>query len=128
MRTRHAVAVASLAVANAGRAHAVPSAQNSTIPHHVLMVGRSFGQADTALGAFTVVVRDLANNPLANRTVELRVLNCEGARIATNALQSGIGTVCATHGVTAVTNQQGVVRMAIVGGGTPGAAPGTGAC
>lgn len=109
-------------------AQAIASAANSSIPRHVIMVGRSGAQADTALGAFTVVVRDLANNPIARSVVEFRVLNCEGARLASDALQPGVTTRCATHGVTAVTDMSGAVRMTLVGAGTVGSAPGAGPC
>jgi hypothetical protein len=92
------------------------------------MVGRLAALADTALGAFTVVVRDLANVPVANATVEFRVLNCEGARLASNPLQPGVTARCATHGYTAVTDANGTVRMCLVGGGTVGSPPGAGPC
>jgi hypothetical protein len=121
------VVVACLGI-GAGRARAVPSAANSTIPSHVLLVGRRDAAADTGLGAFTVVVRDVANNPIAGATVEFRVLNCEGARLAADPLQPGVTARCTTHGFTAVTGGNGTVRMCIVGGGTIGSAPGTGPC
>ena len=92
------------------------------------MVGRLGALADTALGAFSVVVRDLANNPMPDRTVEFRILNCEGARLSADALQPGVTTRCATHGITAVTDLRGEVRMTLFGGGTVGSAPGGGPC
>ena len=121
------VVVACLGI-GAGPARAVPSAANSTIPSHVLMVGRSGALADTGLGAFTVVVRDFSNNPIAGATVEFRVLNCEGARLAADPLQPGVTARCATHGFTAVTGGNGTVRMCVVGGGTVGSPPGAGPC
>jgi len=114
--------------AAAGPARAVPSPANSSVPSHVLMVGRRDALADTALGSFTIVVRDLANNPLRNVTVEFRVLNCLGARLAADPLQPGVTARCATHGYTAVTNTAGEVRMCLLGGGTIGSPPGGGAC
>jgi hypothetical protein len=115
-------------VAPARPARAVPSAANSTIPSHVVMVGRLGALADTALGAFTIVVRDLANNPIPGATVEFRVLNCEGARLSSDPLQAGVTARCATHGYTALTDVHGAVRMCLVGGGTVGSPPGTGPC
>lgn len=109
-------------------ARAVPSAANSSIPSHVVMVGRLAALADTGLGSFTIVVRDLANNPIANATVEFRVLNCEGARLSANPLQPGVTARCATHGYTAVSDVHGEVRMCLVGGGTVGSPPGAGPC
>jgi len=70
---RACAADAGVAFALAGwNCRAVPSPANSSIPQHVLMVGRLGALADTALGAFTVVVRDAANSPVANKTVEFR--------------------------------------------------------
>lgn len=125
---RLTLALAATLVACAGPGRAIPSAALSTIPSHVLMVGRSGSLADTSLGMFLIVVRDAANSPVVSRTVEFRVLNCEGARLSTDALQPGVGTNCATHGITAVTDAAGIVRMTVVGGGTPGSPPGTGPC
>ncbi|HEY6194532.1 MAG TPA: hypothetical protein VI504_05765 [Candidatus Eisenbacteria bacterium] len=122
-----ALGLAALA-AGAWPARAVPSPSTSHVPAHVVMVGRVGTQADTAFGAFTVVVRDVANAPVANSSVEFRVLNCEGARLATDALQPGVSTRCDTHGITAVTDVNGEVRLTLIGGGTPGAAPGGGSC
>jgi hypothetical protein len=115
-------------LAGAQPARAIPSAANSSIPSHVVMVGRLAALADTGLGSFTIVVRDLANNPIANATVEFRVLNCEGARLSANPLQPGVTARCATHGYTAVSDVHGEVRMCLVGGGTVGSPPGTGPC
>jgi hypothetical protein len=115
-------------LAGALPARAVPSAALSSIPSHVVMVGRLAALADTGLGSFTIVVRDLTNNPVGHATVEFRVLNCEGARLAADPLQAGVTARCATHGYTAVTDVNGVVRMCLLGGGTIGSAPGAGAC
>lgn len=124
---RHGFAVL-LLLALAPGAGAVPSPLNSTIPSRVLLVGRVGASADTALGAFTVVVRDLNNNPVLNKLVELRLLNCPGARVASDSYQTGVTIACATHGVTTLCNNLGVARFCAVGGGTEGAAPGGGPC
>lgn len=131
MRTRCtaiSILFAACLAAGARTARAVPSPGTSHVPSHVLMVGRLGALADTALGAFTVVVRDAANNPVTNKTVEFRVLNCEGARLATDALQPGVSTRCDTHGITALTDVHGEVRMTLLGGGTVGSPPGGGPC
>jgi hypothetical protein len=131
MRVAQVVAAAIVlggSLAGVTTARAVPSASNSSIPSHVLMVGRLAALADTALGSFSIVVRDLANVPIAGATVEFRVLNCDGARLSANPLQPGVTARCATHGYTAVTNLYGEVRMCLVGGGTVGSPPGAGPC
>jgi len=109
----------------------LPSAANSSAPSHVIVVGRVGALADTAFGAFTVVVRYAANNPVAGATVEVRLLNCDaqGIRLSSNTFQAGVAPRCATHAFTAVTDATGSVRMTLVGGGTvPMPLPGTGPC
>src|SRR5262245_1302062 len=117
-----------LLVLLARNAHAVPSAANSHIPSHILLVGRSGALADTAVGAFTVVVNDVANVPVAGSTVEVRILNCFDARLSSDAFVPGATIRCASHGVQGVTDQNGEVRLTVVGGGTPGSPAGTGPC
>lgn len=117
-----------LALTAARPAGAVPSPANSRIPSHVLLVGRSGGLADTSNGAFLVVVHDAANNPVANSTVEFRMLNCPGARVSSESYAPGVSIRCDTYGVLGVTDSHGEVRMVAVGGGTVGAAPSAGPC
>jgi hypothetical protein len=108
--------------------HAVPSAANSRIPSHILLVGRSGDLADTSSGAFLVVVHDAANNPVVNSTVEVRILNCTGARLGSQPYDDGSSIRCGTAGETRPTDIHGEARFTLVGGGTPGSPPGTGPC
>ena len=117
-----------LAFLAAGEASAVPSAANSSVPAHVLLVGRAGDLADTTAGAFSVVVRDAANNPVAARVVELRLINCPDARLSSQSYAPATTIRCDTHGVLQTTNLYGEVRMTAVGGGTPGIASATGPC
>ncbi len=116
-----------VACAPAARA-GVASATNSTAPDHVLLVGRSGTRADTTLGSFTGVSRDLANNPQNHRLMEFRLFDCAGARVAADQFQPGVGAACATRSVTEFTDEHGVVRFAVVGGGIPGAAASNAPC
>jgi hypothetical protein len=109
-------------------AHAATSPANSTIPSFVLMVGLREGVPDTTLGAFTIVARDFANNPDVGKLIEFRILNCPAARLAADQLQPGISTRCATHGVTAITDVNGMVRFAVVGGSEIDGLHGMGPC
>jgi hypothetical protein len=118
----------SLALLAAHPAGAIPSAANSRIPSHILLVGRTGALADTAVGAFTVVVHDAANAPVFNSTVEARILNCPGARLSSVAYDPGSSIRCGTHGVQESTDANGEVRMTVVGAGTPGAPAGAGLC
>jgi len=112
----------------ASRSQAVPSAANSKIPPHVLLVGRTGELADTTSGAFSVVVHDATNVPVARSTVEFRILNCPGARLSSASYDPASTIRCGTHGVQQTTNAFGEVRMTAVGGGTPGSPPGAGPC
>jgi hypothetical protein len=94
----------------------------------VVLVGRSDTVADTTAGAFTVALRDGANNPMPGERVEIRMLNCPGARVAVDQLQPGVTSRCATNGVLADTDPDGLVRIAIVGGGEASAPHGSGPC
>jgi len=126
-RVRYFV-LSALVLACASSARAVPSAALSHIPSHILLVGRTDALADTAVGAFTVVVHDAANNPVDHSTVEVRILNCPGARLGTQAYVQGATIQCGTHGVLATTDLFGEVRMTLVGAGTTGAPAGAGPC
>src|SRR5690349_21811248 len=87
----------------AGPSHAVPSPANSRIPSHILLVGRSADLADTSSGAFLVVVHDATDAPVANSTVEVRILNCNGARLASQPYDPGSAIRCGTVGETKTT-------------------------
>lgn len=109
-------------------AHAVTSPGNSTIPSHVLMVGVREGVPDTTVGAFTIVARDAGGVPEPGKLIEFRILNCPAARLATDQGQPGVSTRCATWGVTAVTDLNGMVRFAVVGGSEAQGLHGMGPC
>ena len=109
-------------------AHAVPSLSTSTVPTHMLLVGRSSDLADTTAGAFLVVVHDAANVPVVNSTVEVRILNCPGARLSSQSYALGSTIRCGTAGVLRTTDVHGEARFTLVGGGTPGSPPGAGTC
>ena len=121
-------AVVIAALAGAGVARAIPSAAASTIPSHILLVGRTGDLADTTAGAFTVVVRDFANAPVAFIPVEVRILNCPGARLSSQPYDPASTIRCSTLGVLQTTSVVGEARVTVVGGGTPGAPAGAGPC
>jgi hypothetical protein len=105
-----------------------PSAANSTIPSHVLLVGLDAGVPHSAMGEFVIVVRDLADIPESDRLVEVRFQVCPGARIASDQAQAAVSSQCATHGITSISDVDGVVRMTAVGAGDPSAPHGAGPC
>lgn len=127
LRMAAAIALLAPGVARAG-AQAIPSAGNSSLPGHVVLVGLAGAVPDTTTGAFTVVVRDGANIPMWDEQVEVRFLVCPGARVAAEQHQPGVTSRCQTNGILASTDYSGIVRVAAVGGGDPAAPHGTGPC
>ena len=92
----------------------IPSPANSTVPNGILLVGLKNGVPDP-LGLFTVTVRDLANNPLANISVEVDFANAPDIDIASSQPYSGLTVRCLQHSVSALTNVSGVASFIIVG-------------
>jgi hypothetical protein len=112
--------VAAAAMAN------VPSPANSTAPAYVKMMGTAAGTPDPG-ASFTVVVRDLANNPIANSQVVLDLANCTDARLCADAIP-GLTIDCVTKTVRTFTDGTGSATLMAIGGGTnTGALPGPGA-
>ena len=128
MKSRLAAALMGAALAPALALAGPPSAANSTIPRHVLLVGMTAGVPDAAMGEFVVIVRDATDTPEPDRLVEVRFLNCPGARVASDQGQAEVSARCETHGITAMNGNDGSVRMIAVGGGDPSAGHGMGGC
>ena len=112
----------------AGPSRAIPSPAFSHVPSHMLLVGRTGDLADTTGGAFLVVVHDATDAPVVNSTVEVRILNCPGARLSSQAYDAGSTIRCGTAGVLRATDAHGEARFTLVGAGTPGSPPGGGPC
>ena len=104
---------------------AVPDPTTSTVPCGINLVGIKSGQADVK-GQFSVVVRDLAGNPIAGSALVLDFNSCEiDIRICTpqpgytggtalsadcTAPPGGVGSI------NAVTDGSGTANLRIVGG------------
>jgi hypothetical protein len=111
------------AVAYAG----VPDPFHSTIPTRINLVGQNSGtlEIDTISqgGLVSVIVRDLAGNPIANSSV---VFDFSGTtsdtQIGDSQPYAGATANCSTHGVSILTDVTGTATIAIEGGGLTGAA------
>lgn len=96
----------------------VPSPANSTAPACVSVVGQSLGLADSVAGKFSVIVRDLANNPLNGSSVVIDFSNDADIKICNPQLYPNYTLNCAARTVRANTDASGTVSFTIVGGGT----------
>jgi hypothetical protein len=101
-------------------AHATtPSPPNSTVPCGVVLVGTTAGVAD-AFGQITIVVRDLANNPVPGSNVLIDFENCDvDIRLCGSQPHPGTTPACGggpVGAVSAVTDGAGAVSLRIVGG------------
>jgi len=115
----------------------LPTASTSTVPHCIPLVGCNGArtQADPA-GEFTMTMRDVGNNPIADIDVKIDFSACSDIHIADQASQLGGPGVsamtvdCVNHTISALTNAYGVVTFRIIGaasnagGNQPGAGHG----
>lgn len=94
----------------------VPDGPNSSLPLGILLVGESAGITDPA-GEFTVVIRDLANNPMAGVAVLVDFGQCgTDMGICTVPGLPGEQVSCLPPGVVAITGITGTAHFAIRGG------------
>ncbi len=108
----------------------IPCGTDSDVPCGLNLVGRS-GTAADAHSTFTVVVRDIAHNPVAGCDVSVDFSGCApDIRVAIDQPWPGLAITCAGAGsavVHATTDGAGQATFSIVGGannagtGTPGA-------
>lgn len=93
----------------------VPSPGNSTVPACITLVGNTAGIPD-ASGAFSVTVRDLANNPLNGASVVIDLSGCTDIAICDNQLDAGALVNCAAKTTRKFTDALGVVSFTVLGG------------
>jgi hypothetical protein len=106
--------VAGLLAASAAMA-GVPSAANSTVPACIALVGSSAGVAD-ASGAFSVTVRDLANNPLSGASVVIDLSGCSDIAICDDQLDVDALVNCVSKTTRKFTDALGQVSFTVLGG------------
>jgi hypothetical protein len=107
----------------------VPSPADSDVPCGLNLVGTAGGVADSR-GQFTIVVRDLAHNPIGGSSVVIDFNACAAdIRVCSVQPVAGVTADCsgAVGQISAVTDGTGSVVLRIVGGArnlaahTPGA-------
>ena len=92
----------------------VPSPANSTAPAFIRLVGHDGNGIVDPAGRFTVVIRDLANNPIANTVVRVE-LNGSDLRMSSTPALPWLHVDCATRSVWGLTDTQGRLEFAILG-------------
>jgi len=102
--------VASVAMAG------VPSPGNSTTPGCITLVGSLAGVPDAAAGQFSVVVRDLANNPLNGASVVIDLSNAADLAICDDQLDANALVNCAAKTTRKFTDITGTVTFTVLGG------------
>jgi len=108
---------AGLLVASAAMA-GVPSEGNSTKPACITLVGELAGVPDAAAGQFTVIVRDLANNPLNGASVVIDLSNIPDLAICDDQLDANATVNCAAKTTRKFTDITGSVTFTVLGGGS----------
>jgi hypothetical protein len=126
--------VLGLLVVTATALAGIPSPANSTKPAYIDVVGTASGVADSR-GTFTIVVRDLGNNPVANSQVVLDFGSCTDMSLCYDVATAPAypyGTAqsidCASWTLRGFTDVSGQITFTVVGAGkNNGVAPGPGA-
>jgi hypothetical protein len=105
----------------------VPTACNSTFPCGIPVVGQTAGVAD-GLGQFTITVKDLANNPVANSSVVIDLSACcNDIHLSSTQWGAGVTVDVPTKTVRVIGNASGVATFRIMGGSDAnGTSPGGG--
>jgi hypothetical protein len=98
-----------------------PSIMLSTTPRVIHVVGTQSGVPDAATGRFTVVVRDLAANPVPYATVQVDFSSCPDVVICADQLDPEV-TVYGNGSLSKHAGSDGSVTLTILGRGT-GAPP-----
>ena len=97
---------------------AVPSPADSQVPCGLNLVGSTGGVADSR-GSFTIIVRDLAQNPIPGSSVVIDFNACTpDIRVCSVQPAGGVTADCAgvVGEINAVTDGAGTVVLRIVGG------------
>jgi hypothetical protein len=92
----------------------VPSAANSTVPGGIRLVGSKAGVPDPH-GTFSIVVRDLANNPLNGASVVIDLSGCGDLNLCSEQLDAGATVTCPAKTTRKFTDISGTVTFTVLG-------------
>ena len=113
VRTVALWSAAGLLVASAAMA-GVPSGSNSSVPSCISLLGSSGGVPDV-VGSFTVIVRDLANNPLGGASVVIDLSGCTDITMCCDQLDAAALVNCAAKTTRKFTDILGHVSFVVLG-------------
>lgn len=99
----------------------LPPFPNATVPACISLVG-SDGAVASGMGAFQVVVRDLANNPMQGVSVRIDLSGAPDLRMCAQQLAPGVVVLCADNVATAITDANGIAAFTLMGGSNGGPA------
>ena len=108
-----------LGVAPTSARATLPSPSNSTAPACITLVG-SDGANASALGTFTVIHRDLANNPIAGAQIVVDLSSASDMRLCAQQVAPGITVDCPNGRASAITDANGVATFTLLGGSVGG--------
>jgi pimeloyl-ACP methyl ester carboxylesterase len=116
---RHSLlALGLLSIAPTGSRAGGPAAVTSTTPAVIRLVGASGVTPDATAGQFTVVARDLANNPMNGCSIVLDLSNCPDLAICSDQMDANALVNCAAKTVRKFTNALGQVTFTVLGSST----------
>jgi hypothetical protein len=108
-----------LALAPASSHATTPSPGNSIAPACITLVG-SDGTHASALGTFTVIHRDLANNPIAGAQIVVDLSNVPDLLLCGQQVAPGVFMDCPNGRAMAITDANGVATFTLLGGSIGG--------
>lgn len=88
---------------------------NSTVPSCITLVG-SDGTNASALGTFTVIHRDLANNPIPGAQIVVDLSNANDMHLCAQQLAPGIVMDCPHNRAIGITDANGRATFTLLGG------------
>ena len=95
---------------------ALPFPINSIVPSCISLVGSDGATAARAFGSFTVIIRDLANDPVPGAAVTIALSDCRDLHLCADQLDPDATVNCALGMVTKSTDALGTVHFTLLGG------------
>jgi hypothetical protein len=86
-----------------------------TVPTRITLVGSRAGVPD-GTGAFTVVIRDLMNNPTPSAAVVVDLSNCADLTLCSDQLDASAAVSCAGKSMRKFTDASGSATFTVQGG------------